>query len=438
MYERTTNPARTKGPQEIYSAAEASNSQGMGSHGQRHRSSPKAPDSSPNPLSLEEGPGARSPSVPGWQEAARRSPDPEAGEGESKAEGGFGPSDPGVDAFKKRDELGLANRSRGTSYSPEQRQRIIAEVQNLVQAGISRVQALKNLGVCRSTYYGWLRGKKGKEAVSSPLQLTLVERQAVVDKKKEEPQLSHRQISGSLRPEGYWVSPSSCYRLLKPLGWISSSSLREAPWRMPRYEPFRPNQIWGEDWTILSIDCLRHYLLTIIDYFSRYIVAWGVVKTVTRLEVQNLLTLAYWSEGIGPQDPKPLLRADLGSPNMAHSTRRLIRDLEMVLSPARSNRPTDNGRQERWYRTVKQEEIYCYPTYSTVEIARLSLGRYIHYYNEQRPHQALWNYPPGYVHRLGNKSKLLEHYKTRVQVVKEQRLQINRSLQKEAFMAVSN
>ena len=209
-------------------------------------------------------------------------------------------------------------------------------------------------------------------------------------------------------------------------------------WKVPRYEPFRPNQIWGEDWTLLSIDSLRHYLLTIIDYFSRYIVAWGIVRTVTRLEVQNLLALAYLSEGIKPEDSKPLLRADLGSPNIAHSTRRLIRDLEMVLSFSRPHRPTDNGRQERWYRTVKQEEIYCYPTYPTIEIARLSLSRYIRYYNEQRPHQALWNYPPGYVHRLGNKSKLLAHYKTMVHIVKEQRLQINQRMEKNQIIAVSN
>jgi transposase InsO family protein len=80
---------------------------------------------------------------------------------------------------------------------------------------------------------------------------------------------------------------------------------------------------------------------------------------VTRREVQNLVALAYLSEGIKSEGPKPLLR-DLGSPNMVHSTSRLIRDLEIVLSPSRPNRLTDNGRQERWYRTAKQEEIYCY------------------------------------------------------------------------------
>ena len=297
---------------------------------------------------------------------------------------------------------------------------------------------MKDLDVCRSTYYGWLRASRPKEVPPSPLQLTPVEKQAVVEKKEIDPQLSHRQISGSLRSEGHWVSPSSCYRILKPLGWVSPPTLREAPWKVPRYEPFRPNQIWGEDWTIISVDCSRQYLLTLIDYFSRYIVAWGVVKTVTRREVQNLVALAYLSEDIEPEAPKPFLRTDLGSPNMAHSTRRLIRDLEMVLSPSRANRPTDNGRQERWYRTVKQEEIYCYPTYPSAEVARLSLSRYIRYYNEDRPHQSLWNYPPGYVHRLGNKTKLLAQYKTMVQLVKEQRIQMNRTLGKEQPMAVLN
>jgi len=260
----------------------------------------------------------------------------------------------------------------------------------------------------------------------SVLCLTELEQQAIVEKKKTEPQMSHRQISGYLRSYGYWISPSSCYRILKSLGWVSPSKLRESPWKIPRYEPFRSNQIWGEDWTILTIDGSRHYLLTIIDYFSRFIVAWGIVKTVTQNEVQDILTLAYFSEGIEDQDQKPILRTDLGSPNMAYNTRRLIKDLEMILSPSRANRPTDNGRQERWYRTVKQEEIYCYPTYPSVDIARYSLTQYIELYNEKRPNQAIWNYTPGHVHRLGNKSKLLAHYKEMVQIAKEQRLKINR------------
>ena len=151
---------------------------------------------------------------------------------------------------------------------------------------------------------------------------------------------------------------------------------------------------------------------------------WGVViNTLTHREVQDFLTLAYISKGIEQHEQKPILRTDQASPNRAGITRRLIKELEMILSPGRTYRPTDNSRQERWYRTVKQEEIYCYPTYPSVESARSSLAHYIEYYNEKRPHQALLNYTPGQVHHLDNKSKLL--YKQMVQIVKEQRRKTN-------------
>jgi transposase InsO family protein len=438
MYERTTNPGRTKEREKILPAAKAPSTQRMGGHEQWYRSGPKVSDSSPNPVSLEEGPGTGGSALSEREEAASRSPDPEIGERESKAEGSLSPSNSRTDAFKKRDELGLAHRSKGVSYGPEQRQRIIGEVQLLHRTGLPKTKTLKGLGVNRSTYYEWLKERENPQRIPSPLQLMPMEKEAVIQKKQQEPQLSHRQLSGMLRPEGHWISPSSCYRILKSLGWISPSILREAPWKVSRYEPFRPNQIWGEDWTILSIEDTRHYLLTVIDYFSRYIVAWGIVRTVTRREVQNLVALAYLSEDLEASEPKPLLRADLGSPNMAHSTRRLIQDLEMVLSPSRASRPTDNSRQERWYRTVKQEEIYCYPTYPSPEIARSSLRRYIDFYNERRPHQALWNYTPGYVHRLGNKNELLADHKKMIQIVKERRFQFNQTGNSCPVIAVLN
>jgi len=103
----------------------------------------------------------------------------------------------------------------------------------------------------------------------------------------------------------------------------------------------------------------------------------------------------------------------------------------MVMSPSRVNRPTDNARQERWYRTVKQEEIYCYPTYPSLDIAKQSIARYIEEYNQRRPHQALWNYTPGYVHRLGNKTKLLQYHRKMVQIAKKQRIKENKAIQGE-------
>lgn len=426
MHERSTNHQRSKENEKVYPAAESPDSQGEGANRKRGRGCPKVSDSCRHSVSMEEGPGAGCTDISKRQETQGRSTPQETGGGKPQVEGGPCPADPRTDALKKRDELGLSGRRKGCHYSQEQRQRIVWEVSRLCNEGIPKYKSLKELGVCRSTYYGWLKKDNPPKVLSSVLRLTHSEQQAIIEKKKAEPHMSHRQISGFLRDYGYWISPSSCYRSLKALGWVSPQQLHEAPWKTPHYEPFRPNQIWGEDWTILDINGLRHYLLTIIDYFSRYIVAWGIVKTVTQREVQNLLALAYLGEDIDQQGQKPILRTDQGSPNMARNTRRLIKDLEMILSPSRVYRPTDNSRQERWYRTVKQEEIYCYPTYPTVEIGRSSLAYYIDFYNEKRPHQALCNYTPGYVHRLGNKTELLNHYKKMVRIAKEQRIHMNR------------
>jgi putative transposase len=437
MYERSTNSNEPEKAQAIHTTTETSDPQRMGIDRQRCDGRPKASDSPSHPLPLAQGLGARCRDLFEWQTASDRSKDKATGGGKPKTQRGIDDSDPRADVIKKKDELGLTNRCMGTTYSNIQRMRIIAEVERFKAVGITKFDSLKALGVCRSTYYGWLQPQKVRFRKSSIMRLTDIERKAVIQQKKKQPQLSHRKISGYIRSDGFWVSPSSCYRILKALGWIESQKLRKAPWRVAHYEPYRPNQIWGEDWTIITISGQRYYLLTIIDYFSRYIVAWGIVKSVTQVEVRNLIALAHLSEKIDGKRNKPIIRFDRGSPNMAYSTQRLIKNLEMILSPGRAYRPTDNARQERWYRTVKQEEIYCYPTYPTDEIARYSLSKYIHEYNEERPHQAIWNFTPGFVHRHGNKSLIYAHYKEKVKFAKEQRIAFNRSRMRH-YQSVSN
>lgn len=425
MNERTTYDTKRKKKDSIYPPTKTSGPRGMETRRQRDSHFRKVSASSGDPLPVEKGSGARSSNLFKRQETQDRSLRQEARKGKSKVKRGPDSADPGAHAFKKRDELGLSNRPKGGHYSPEQRQRIIDAVAGLIAQGQTKTKVLRFLQISRSTYYGWLKKKSEPRKPSSPLKLTDAEEQAVLKKKKTEPQLSHRQVSGHLRQEGYWVSPSSCYRRLKEQGWVSKSTLRETPWKVPRYEPFRPNQIWGEDWTQLAIAGLRYYLLTLIDYFSRYIVAWGIVKTVTHREVQDLLVLACLSQEIDPKGFSPLIRVDQGSPNIAGTTKEIIRELGLFFSPSRVHRPSDNSRMERWYRTVKQEEIYLVPDYLSEEIARTSLGQYIEYYNKERPHQALWNYPPAYVHRLGNKTTLLNLYRGSVQIAKEQRMITN-------------
>ena len=436
MYERSTNSGRQEKAQAIHTTPKAADPQRNGVDRQWGGDCREVSDPSQYPLSLAQTIGTRCRNFSQRQPPASRSTYSAIGRGESKAQRNVDHPDPRADAFKKKDELGLTNRQKGSTYSNVQRIRIISVIEKFKAGVITKTDSLKALGVCRSTYYGWLKPRNASSRRDSILRLTDAEREAVINQKKEQPQLSHRKISGYIRSDGFWVSPSSCYRILKALGWVESQKLREAPWKVAHYEPFQPNQIWGEDWTILTINGQRHYLLTIIDYFSRYIVAWGIVKSVTQIEVRNLVALAYIGENIDGKSNKPIIRFDRGSPNMAYSTRRLIENLELIMSPGRAYRPTDNARQERWYRTVKQEEIYCYPTYPTDQIARYSLAKYIHEYNEKRPHQALWNFTPGFVHRIGNRSLIYAHYKEKVKFAKEQRISFNRSKMRQ-FLSVS-
>ena len=81
------------------------------------------------------------------------------------------------------------------------------------------------------------------------------------------------------------------------------------------------------------------------------------------------------------------------------------------LSFARVRRPTDNAITERFYGTIKQEEIYLVGNYPDDRSAREELGRDITYYNPQRPHQAVMNFTPAYVHEVNNKTTLLKELK---------------------------
>ena len=152
---------------------------------------------------------------------------------------------------------------------------------------------------------------------------------------------------------------------------------------------------------------------------------------MTQKEVKNLIALALMSEKIEGPHPRPVLRTDPGSPNMAADVRIFLRETGVLFSPGRVARPTDNARQERFYRTLKQEEIYCHDGYNNMESAERSLKDWIGYYNEVRPHQALYGYSPGRVHRLGDKTALMEEYRQKVQDAIANRISTRRQLKTE-------
>ncbi len=278
--------------------------------------------------------------------------------------------------------------------------------------GRTVTEVAKTLAISRASYYRWRQGQKESSSVQNPRSLTPAEVKQIDRVKEQHPEWRHRRIQGALQAEGAYVSATSVYERLKVQGWDQSYERRPAPWKEPRYEVFRRNVMWGCDWTQLRIAGLRWYLLTLIDFFSRVVVAHRIVPSVHAGEVKALYQEGLLSQGIGLKAPeKPELRVDRGSPNTSWVTREFFALIQAELSFARVRRPTDNAITERFYGTIKQEEIYLVGDYPDGLSARQEIGGYIRRYCTERPHQALWNFTPQFVHDLNNKTELLRQLK---------------------------
>lgn len=144
----------------------------------------------------------------------------------------------------------------------------------------------------------------------------------------------------------------------------------------------RPNHIWGCDITYIR---LRHgwlYLVAILDWYSRYVVSWGLDETLELgfvldaiAQARMVATPEIWNTDQGshftsPQVIQPLLTAGV------------------QISMDGKGRALDNIFTERLWRSVKYEEVYL-ADYGTPREARVGLGGYLQFYNTERPHQAL-------------------------------------------------
>lgn len=304
-----------------------------------------------------------------------------------------------------------------------QKQAVLEVVEAHRREGRRVSEVLGSLGVARSSYYRWKKGEgERKEKRSSSYELTCEERQRIESVKESNPEYRHRRIQGVLQQQGVYLSASAIYGHLKELGWVEAYERRAVPWKSPRYEVWQRNLLWGSDWTKLRVGGVRWYLLTAIDFFSRLLIAYDVVPTVHAGYVKEVYRAGLNQQGISVHsETKPELRVDRGSPNTSGVTQEFFATLGAELSFARVRRPTDNALTERFYGTVKQEEIYLVGNYPDEQSAREELGRYIEFYNQSRPHQALYNFTPAHVHQLNNKSLLLQELKEMKKTTREKR-----------------
>lgn len=142
------------------------------------------------------------------------------------------------------------------------------------------------------------------------------------------------------------------------------------------------NQVWGIDITYIRLARGWAYLVAILDWYTRYVVSW---------ELDQSLELAFVLEAVhralGQAQPA-IMNSDQGSHFTSPAYLDLLRSAQVRISMDGKGRATDNIFTERLWRSLKYEEVYLHE-YTSPRQAREGINKYLHFYNNKRPHQAL-------------------------------------------------
>ena len=130
------------------------------------------------------------------------------------------------------------------------------------------------------------------------------------------------------------------------------------------------------------------YLSAIIDWFSRFIIGWALSDTLETAPVLECMRKAFEDFGI-----PGIINSDQGPQYTSEEYINLLADKAIKQSMDGKARWVDNVIIERWFRSLKTEEIYI-KEYPTPRALRLGITEYIHDYNFERPHQSLDNCRP--------------------------------------------
>ena len=162
------------------------------------------------------------------------------------------------------------------------------------------------------------------------------------------------------------------------------------PYRLRGKEVTRPNQVWAADITYIPMKRGFLYLVAIIDWFSRYLLAWGLSNT---LDVGFCVDALEKALAKGKPD---IFNTDQGAQFTSETFTGLLEKHGVEVSMDGKGSYNDNLFIERLWRSVKYEEVYL-KAYKDGREARAGIGSYFRFYNAERPHQALGYQTPAEV-----------------------------------------
>ena len=301
--------------------------------------------------------------------------------------------------------------------SPSDRVEIIRLVE---ESHLPARRTLEILGIARSSFYRWYDRYQqgGPEALADRPsrpdrvwnRIPDVVREQIIDMALDCPELSPRELAVRFTDERrYFVSEASVYRLLKSQDLITSPAYIV----IKAADEFRdkttaPNQLWQTDVTYLKITGWGwYYLSTILDDYSRYIVAWKLCVTMKAQDVTDTLDLALAKSGLDQVNVghRPRLLSDNGASYISGDLAEWLDDKKIEHIRGAPYHPQTQGKIERWHQTLKNR-ILLNNYYLPRELEE-QISIFVENYNNKRLHESLNNLTPADVY-LGRGQAILE------------------------------
>lgn len=236
-------------------------------------------------------------------------------------------------------------------------------------------------------------------ATESPMNLTLMR---LIDQQyTQTPFYGYPRMTVHLRQQGYPVNPKRVFRLMQQMGIQAVYPKPRTTTPHPHHTVYpyllcgvrvsRPNQVWAADITYIPMRQGFMYLVVILDWFSRYVISWALSNT---LDGHFCLEALQAALATGQPD---IFNTDQGVQFTARAFVGCLQAAQVRVSMAGRGRAFDNIFVERFWRTVKYEDIYL-KEYETVPALYTGLGHYLSFYNNDRPHQSLADRTPAAVY----------------------------------------
>lgn len=208
----------------------------------------------------------------------------------------------------------------------------------------------------------------------------------------------YKRITQDLNDMGCVVNHKRVYRLMQQMGLqavypkknLSKRRLEDAvyPYLLKQHPPETVHDCWCVDITYIKTSRGHVYLTALIDVVSRYVMGWSLNTCLDTSGCLDALEMAY-QKGFTPT----IINSDQGCQFTSQDWAYALSLLQIRISMDGKGRCLDNIPIERFWRTLKVEEVYL-NTYETVLEAREAIHRYIEWYNHERRHSGIDNHRP--------------------------------------------